>query len=223
MDLWSALLVVLVLLILWRLGRRWVYSPLWTAHLVRSGFDGSLYRVQKLYEDRGSAADLIAALNQRGIELMRVLRREYARNPQAPPAQQQIARNLLDRYNPDALVENAPTDPSGDTSYTVSKGATLALCLRERDPAQSGSPTHYDLHDLDLLTFVYFHELAHVGIDEMNHPPAFWSAFKFLLTVATTVGFHPPNYALHPVPYCGMEVNYNPLYDPHVPLPGDTT
>ena len=146
---------------------------------------------------------------------MRHLRDKYLRGPlagRAPPARAQAVRRLLARYNPDNLAENSPRDPEGDTSYTVDKGGVLALCLRER----AGSDA---LHDLETLTFVTFHELAHIAIEEVDHPPRFWQAFKFLLAEGAEAGLLAGvDYGRRPVKYCGLAVDYNPLYDPALPL-----
>jgi len=116
---------------------------------------------------------------------------------------------LLNRYNPDNLIENSPKDKQ-DTSYTLNKGSTIAFCLREKDSTTQ-------LHDLNTLIFVAIHELAHIAIDDNDHPPKFWKMFKFLLEEAELGGIYKSkDYKKNPVHYCGMEVNYNPIYDSNV-------
>jgi hypothetical protein len=134
-----------------------------------------------------------------------------------------VAKLLLERYDRDKLAESSPRNPEGDTSFTLWKGRLLALCLREKDPAASGDPETYDVHDMETLWFVTVHELAHIGIDNVGHPPEFWSAFKHLLLESEEAGLAPPggwpDYELFPVPYCGLTVDYNPLFDATTPLP----
>jgi hypothetical protein len=128
------------------------------------------------------------------------------------------AARMLARYDPDSLVENSPRDPSGDTSYCIDKGAVLALCLRERDPAESGDPAVHDFHDLDTLTFVALHELAHMAVDELDHTPGFWAAFRFVLEVAESEGVYTsPDFEAAPRRYCGMTIDYSPRWDDSVP------
>jgi hypothetical protein len=123
-----------------------------------------------------------------------------------PQRQQAIAR-LLSKYNPNNLVENSPPKkPDGDTSYIINKGKVIAICLRDNKTGQ--------LHDLDTLTFVVLHEMAHITVEETDHPPHFWSAFRFLLEEAENAQiYYSPKYAENPQKYCGMTINYNPRYD----------
>jgi hypothetical protein len=118
-----------------------------------------------------------------------------------------LIKNILMRYNPDNLIENSPND-NIDTSYTLNKGSMVAFCLREKDK------NHY-IHNIDTLIFVAIHELAHMAIDEDGHPPKFWSVFKWLLTEAEAGNIYfSKNYSITPIHYCGMDVNYNPRFDP---------
>ena len=176
-------------------------------HEVVSHVDGLPYRVHGGHSGPQRAADTLATLNSRVLSLLRYLRREYARGGGGqPPARRDIARRLLDRYNPDSLAENSPNDPSGDTSYTIDKGAVIALCLRDREAQE--------LHDLDTLTFVALHELTHIAIKDTDHPPRFWEAFRFILEAAEAAGvFVSADYAAAPRTYCGIKIDFNPRYD----------
>lgn len=178
------------------------------ARAVRSTVDGLPYRVHPAHGGGEAAADVLAELNRRAVALMRHLRKKYLRRAGAPPARAAAARRLLARYNPDNLTENSPRDPGGDTSYTIDKGAVLALCLRAKTPGAA------PIHDLELLTFVNVHELAHIAVDVHDHPPEFWRVFKFLLLEATAAGvMRGVDYARRPARYCGVVVDYNPMYD----------
>ena len=203
-------------------------------------FDGVSYRVHKQHADYQAAADRLAALNARTTDIVRFLRRRYIGSPNVPPtaarrtpARVDAVRNLLRRYNPDNLAENSPHDVSGDSSYCLDKGAVIALCLRRRRAdvprgalgalggrigiGNTDSTIVGELHDLDTLTFVTLHELAHTAIDDIDHPPKFWSTFKFLLDEARVGGLYTsPNFAARPIDYCGVHVSYNPHYDRHI-------
>jgi hypothetical protein len=184
-----------------------------TAHPSR--LDGLRYRVHREHADRTAAADTMAEINRRTIALLRRLRAEYRGAAAATyPERAHAVERLLARYNPDNLAENSPRDPSGDTSYTIGKGDVLALCLRERDPLRAGDPRLYDIHDLNTLMFVMVHELTHVAILDLDHPPRFWRAFKFLLAESVKAGvLDPVNYDRLPEEYCGMSIDYSPLHD----------
>lgn len=211
-----AAVILLLILILWARRRSRDAGP--PAHQligVRSDVDGRHYRVQEGQPDPRRAADLLARIHERVVALCRALRRQWLwpglSTPE--PLQRTYARNLLARYNPDTILENSPNDPSGDTSYTIDKGRVVALCLRERDPTASGDPEVQDLHDLETLTFVAFHEMAHVATDAVDHPPEFWACFRFLLETAERENIYTsPRYQERPVEYCGTVIDYNPRY-----------
>lgn len=187
---------------------------------VRSGLDGLEYRVHLAHGNSAAAADTMANLNARVVELLRFLRKKYLRSPGGRrfPGREVAVRRLLGLYNPDNLAENSPRDPEGDTSYTIDKGAILALCLREKDPARSGDPASHDIHDLETLTFVTFHELTHIAIKDLDHPRRFWQAFKFILQDAREAGLlQGVDYSRRPTVYCGMDIDYNPFFDRGLP------
>lgn len=186
--------------------------------------DGSLYRVHKMHGNPQTAAELMAYLHDWSIDLIEHLRNKYLRSPQGArfPARRKIVQLILDRYDPDALAEGSPLNPSGDTSYVLNKGEEFVMCLREKDPARTGDPDKHDFHDRLILTFVKTHELAHLGVNVRQHPPEFWECFKFLLQESDFMapgGEGWPDYERFPTTYCGMEVNYNPLLDPLTVVP----
>ncbi len=100
----------------------------------------------------------------------------------------------------------------GETSYY--EGGRISVCARDR--AAAGAP----LHDLDVLTFVGLHELAHAHVaaapgEHSDHGDFFWREFARLLATARRLGVYAaPDFAAAPVRYCGIVINYNPEYDP---------
>ena len=210
-ELYGAL-TLFVVCIAYVIGRRLARGPdrftISQTHGIISHVDGLPYRVHESHIGAQQAADTLAALNGRVLALLRYLRREYVRSggAGASPARRDVAARLLARYNPDSLAENSPNDPSGDTSYTIDKGAVIALCLRDREA--------HEIHDLDTLTFVALHELTHVAIKDTDHPPRFWEAFRFILEAAEAAGvFVSADYAAAPRTYCGIKIDFNPRYD----------
>jgi hypothetical protein len=197
---------------------------------VMATVDGMKYRVHGGHSDPRAAANLLAQLNRRTTDLLRWMRKRYIGAPGVPPAasrhemtraRMDAVQNLLARYNPDNLAENSPLDVAGDSSYCLDKGAVIALCLRTKaKPAVNGRPAVAagELHDLDTLIFVTLHEIAHAAIEEIDHPPKFWSTFKFLLDEAEISGiYYSRNYERSPVDYCGVHVDYNPKFDRSLP------
>jgi hypothetical protein len=182
--------------------------------LVESRVDGQKYRVHPGHEDPHAAADEMAWLNDQMVEFMRVMRRKYGQDDPATerqyPRRCRATRRLLALYNPDNLAENSPRDPEGDTSYVLDKGAIFAICLREK--GREG------LLPRDILMFVALHELTHIAIEEVDHPPEFWAMFRVMLREAAAAGLiQPTNYAHRPIDYCGLKVDYNPYFDASLP------
>jgi hypothetical protein len=193
---------------------------------VKSSIDGAKYAVHDDYPDSKDAANMLARINQRVIEIIRHLKQKYVKYATPTliaeyPERVKAVNRLLARYNPDNLAENSPFDPEGDSAYSLDKGALIALCLRDRKPRSTQkdkmSAVEIEegrLHSIDTITFVMIHEMAHVAVDDIDHPPRFWAAFKFLLKEAEESGvIKSPNYRDYPVTYCGILVDYNPLYD----------
>ena len=177
--------------------------------LVRSQIDGLSYRVHTVHGGSEKAANILAEINRRAVELMRFLRKKYLRSNMGViyPRRAEATRRLLNRWNPDNLAENSPQDPEGDTSYTIDKGAIVAICLR-------ASRNNNGFHDLNTIMFVSLHEMTHIAVEILEHPPEFWSAFKFILQEATLAGLiKSHHYNRAPITYCGIKIDYNPLYD----------
>lgn len=174
--------------------------------------DGNTYKVHN-FNDAYNAANALAIINDTLTKLITYLKHKYIgvgytkkiANNTSPEIYNAVTK-LLQRYNPDNLIENSPKDKE-DTSYTLNKGSTIAFCLREKGENNT-------LHDINTLIFVAIHELAHIAIDDNEHPPKFWKMFKFLLQEAEQGNIYKSqDYKNNPVRYCGMGVNYNPLFD----------
>lgn len=177
-----------------------------------SRVDGQEYRVHEGHPGSAEAADRLAELNGRIIEILRHLRTKYLRNGETSTARHAAVELLLARYNQDNLAENSPKDPAGDTAYSLNKGAIVAICLRDRSAPDS-------IHDIELLTFVTLHEMAHIAIasDTSKHPLIFWRTFRFLLDEAEEAQvFTSPQFAKYPVNYCGKLVDFSPRWDPNM-------
>jgi hypothetical protein len=221
----QVLCAVLAFLLLLYLGTRWLrgrhpYAIERAAPLAGAPPPLASYRVHHGHARPREAAARLGRLNSQATELLRHLRKRYVREGGGSSTQRALARRLLRRYDPDAYAESSPLNPEGDTAFTVKKGKMVALCLREKDPARTGDDDVHDFIPDDLLRFVLFHELTHVAMEKRNHPPEFWAAFKWLLLESEEAGFPPSeDYRLHPARYCGLEVDYNPRYDPAIPLP----
>jgi hypothetical protein len=171
-----------------------------------SEYDGLKYRVHNAHSGPENAANTIAILNEKAITLLRYLKTGNQIN-----SDKNMVSRLLKNYSTDNLVENSPKNISGDTSFTYNDGSVLALCIREYDPASTGDVDTYDIHDINTLTFVLVHEMAHISIIQSGHPPEFWKSFKKLLLDAQNAGIlQIIDYSKYPVKYCGMIIDSNP-------------
>ena len=118
------------------------------------------------------------------------------------------ARLLVERFNPDSIMENSVT--SSDTSYSENKGEKIVLCLRDKT-----APPEYPLVEMNTVMFVVLHEIAHLmteSLDAHKHTREFWSNFRRLLEDASKIGVYSQvNYSRQPVPYCGMTITDSPI------------
>jgi len=208
--------IVVVLLVVWFADRERFSTR--AATPVRSRVDGAAYRVHARHHDPEGAADRIARTKDAWIVLLRRLRAKYAPGGGSPrggdvsPARAAVVRRLLARYDPTAYVENSPRSKDGETSYTTAKGRLVAMCLREDTPGADG---RHDFEDAALLFYVHLHEMAHIGTDSWGHETEFWQTFAFLLEEAVAAGVYTPrDFLRRPVTYCGLKIEYCPLYDP---------
>jgi hypothetical protein len=121
---------------------------------------------------------------------------------------------LKSNYQVNNISEISPLNPSGSTSYTENKGEKLVLCLRNKNPNAEGI---HEFHDMNLIMFVVLHEMTHIMNDRWGHKMQFWALFKFVLQNAAECGIYTPiDYRKKPENYCGMDITYNPFYDPNM-------
>jgi hypothetical protein len=162
-----------------------------------STVDGNKYCVR----DRSKlqdAADLLANVTQRCKSLVEYVGKKHPDN--------EAAKRLVDGFRPNKIMETLPT--SSYTAYSENKGEKIAFCLNTQ------KENNETLIDIDTLSFVAIHELAHVMTVSIGHKQEFWDNFKFLLENAKEAGIHTPrNYKEEPAEYCGMKITDNPYYD----------
>lgn len=161
-----------------------------------SDIDGNKYCVRERRKLE-LAADKLAHVNQKMKKLVDHCYKKY-------PNKLNVQR-LKEGYNPKKIYETLPT--SKYTAYSENKGEKLAFCLDTEK--QNGQ-----LIDLNTLTFVAIHELAHIATESVGHTPEFWDNFKFLLQEANEINIYEPvDYSKTPQRYCGMDINDNPYFD----------
>lgn len=191
-------------------------SNIFRVKMVKSSFDGRYYRVRTDHQNLKHAANTMAIVNSKLMQLREHLSNKYLLNGYdgTHPERYEIAHRISKMYNFKNLVENSPHNSDNSTSYTIGKGDIIAICIREKNN------TAY-IHEIHTITFVAIHELAHIATTLMHHPDGFWSVFKFLLTECSAAGIYTStNYSRFPEQYCGMKISYNPIYDATIePIP----
>jgi hypothetical protein len=167
---------------------------------VKSTVDGKFYRVRDM-RDKQQAADLLAKVRLRMKKLYAHLTSTFPDKPQD--------KRLLQRFdaNPERLLEATPD--AEHTSYSVNKGESVHLCLRQRQGADE------NLVNENVMVFVSLHEMAHMITDSVGHEPEFWNNFGWLLKQAENLGVYQyQDFKAHPVRYCGTNITDQPRYDP---------
>lgn len=161
-----------------------------------SNVDGNKYCVRER-DKLELAADRLANVNVRMKKVVEHCGSSYKN--------QDNVKRLVKGYNPKKIYETLPT--SKYTAYSENKGEKLAFCL-------DTEKTKGTLIDMNTLTFVALHELAHVATLSVGHTEEFWNNFKFLLQEAKKIGIYDPvNYKKEPARYCGINIDDNPYYE----------
>jgi len=162
-----------------------------------SADNGKVYQVQDLPQ-KDNASNLLSILHDRMNKFVNYL----SKNANKYSKFSKYIKTLHERTQKVILSENSPNN--NYTTYTVDKGEQIVFCLRSKNTLE--------LHDINLLTFVLIHELAHIACPEKHHTPLFVTIFTFFLTIAMELGlYNYQNYKLQPVIYCGMELNDTPI------------
>ena len=165
---------------------------------VISNVDGETYCVRER-EKVTEAADHLALVTGNINKVFDICKEKYSDND--------MIKRLIEGYNPQKIYETLPT--SKFTAYSENKGEKLAFCLETERENSKG-----ELIDMNTLTYVALHEMAHICTKEVGHNDEFWANFKFLIERAQEVGVYEPiNYKKEPARYCGMEITDNPYFD----------
>ena len=171
-------------------------SDAYNLKCIISDVDGKRYCVRERMTME-LAANLLASVTQKLKDLVIYSAKKF-------PDNEKVQR-MVQKFNPTKISETLPT--SEYTAYSENKGEKLAFCLNKE---KNGSK----LIDINTLTFVAIHELAHIMTISEGHKQEFWQNFKFLLEQAKAANIYDPvNYKKNPESYCGMDITDNPYYD----------
>ena len=169
---------------------------------VKSNIDGREYLVRKM-NDMQQASDLLSTLN---TNLKKLINHVVEKSKTDSTYTQQTItdiKRLKGNYNEEHISESSPGNTY--TSYSINKGEKIVFCLRSKDEVKK-------LIDLNTLTFVAIHELAHLMTKSIGHEPEFWDNMKFLLKAGISIGIYKKqDFNSNPVAYCGMKITDTPL------------
>ena len=192
----SIIIYIIIAIVLYIGLKTYAESDAYNLKCILSDVDGERYCVRERSKMQ-LAADLLAKVTDNLKELVSYCGKKYPQN--------EDVQRMVQKFNPTKISETLPT--SVHTAYSENKGEKLAFCLNKK---KNGSK----LIDLNTLTFVAIHELAHVMTLSEGHKQEFWQNFKFLLEQAKEANIYQPvDYKNNPEPYCGMDITDNPYYD----------
>lgn len=128
--------------------------------------DGSRFCVDP--DTQETSGKKLQTLNGYGMKLLCYIRDKY---PPGSP-QHNYCLTAIGRFDPDNFGENIT---EVGTAFVEDKGhGKFRICLKNVQ----------GFHDMELLMFVYTHELAHIFNPTFGHDASFWSMFKWLLLEA---------------------------------------
>ena len=193
-DIFSIIIILLVIIVSYRI---YCTTDLFQLKCIISNVNGETYCVRERAQV-SKAADKLANVSDNLTTIVKHCSSQYPNDKRC--------QRLKQGYNPKKIVETLPT--SKYTAYSENKGEKLAFCL---DTKKGGTK---NLIDLNTLTYVGIHELAHIASKSVGHTPEFWDNFRWLLVEAKKIGVYDPiDYKKNPQPYCGMRITDNPYYD----------
>lgn len=182
--------LIIILIVLYNYYKKYINNVLY----VKSDIDNREYLVLN-EPDKNDASNTIAKLRQNLILLKDHLAKNYP--------DKEETNLILKRLNPDYISEGSPI--TGEITYTSNKGESMVVCLRNPD---------LKLHNLNLLSFVMIHELAHIAQKDYDykHSDKFIKIFIFLLKESINIGIYKyEDYRKNPINYCGMNLNTTPI------------
>ena len=161
-----------------------------------SRLDNQTYYVNDL-EGKQECADILAKIRANITYVIQ----EMDRNEQLKHIKLYIDR-MTSRFPYTELHENNKLKPDPTlTSYNVNKGEIIVFCMRKPNDLTQ-------IYDIELLTYISLHEVAHIACPEPGHGPLFVSLFQDILDTALKCNvITKSDYKTNPQGYCGMTLN----------------
>ena len=165
------IIFLMILIILVYLFYMYIYDG--TEH-IRSVIDNKLYKVRST-KGKETKADLLALINLKLSTIVRSLEKsDYSSNVNV--------QRLISNWNRGVSIKEIGKLES-DAAYVINK-QYMSFCLPEN--------TSKTIDNLNLMTYVGIHELAHIMSNETGHGDEFIQNFEFLLNYAKTLNYYDP-------------------------------
>ena len=141
---------------------------------IKSNIDNKYYRVRST-KGKEEKADLLAIMNTKLNLIVNTLSNsEHLSNGNI--------QRLIQNWNKGVSIKEIGKMES-DAAYVINK-QYMSFCLPEN--------TSKTLDNLNLMTYVGIHELAHIMSNETGHGDEFIQNFEFLLNHAKTLNYYDP-------------------------------
>jgi phosphopantetheine adenylyltransferase len=195
----NLLLYSLGILLLMLYIKRYYESPDYKLKCKTSKSDNEKYCIRERDDElMDEGIELLSEVTSRCTKLVDYLKENHYDTSKV--------KRLCSNFNPRSIYETLPS--SAMTAYSENKGEKIALCLN-KDKNENGT-TYIDINT---LTYVVLHELAHLMTKSIGHKTEFWNNFKYLLKKSVKIGIYiPVDYSKHKQSYCGDTISDNPFY-----------
>ena len=141
---------------------------------IKSNIDNKYYRVRST-KGKEEKADLLAIMNTKlNLIVSSLSKSEHLSNGNI--------QRLIQNWNKGVSIKEIGKMES-DAAYVINK-QYMSFCLPEN--------TSKTLDNLNLMTYVGIHELAHIMSNETGHGDEFIQNFEFLLNHAKTLNYYDP-------------------------------
>ena len=141
---------------------------------IKSNIDNKYYRVRST-KGKEEKADLLAIMNTKlNLIVNTLINSEHLSNGNI--------QRLIQNWNKGVSIKEIGKMES-DAAYVINK-QYMSFCLPEN--------TSKTLDNLNLMTYVGIHELAHIMSNETGHGDEFIQNFEFLLNHAKTLNYYDP-------------------------------
>ena len=134
---------------------------------IKSNLDGKYYKVRS-EENNQHKADLLSIIYIKLNLIVNTLKNDSVYNKTVP------VKRLVSNWNKGISIKEIGKMES-DAAYVINK-KHMSFCLQDKPNGNAKT-----VEDINLMTYVGIHELAHIMSDEIGHGNEFISNFEFLL------------------------------------------